>query len=780
MKYKPIINIVLFLLVLEVITAQPFPLGIDGFVYFRDGMTPVSNDVNFSVNNTNNGFYIQGAAGKIIPGRYSVAIRGEQGDLIEIRAWNNITAASQFITVEGSLHDINLILDMDIPNYAPEIISEPVLTAYEDQLYEYNVVADDNNNDPLSYELMAYPENMSINEYGLITWIPSDAQVGTHFIKINVSDGELSALQEYYLGVINVNDAPEIISIPVMTADIGFLYSYDVDALDIDSGNLTYELIKKPESMTINSLNGMISWIPGISEVGENEVVVRVSDDFLSDEQNFTIIVNSPQNQDPKITSSPITSVNEGSSYEYDVQAYDPENDTLTYSLVYMPEGMQINNETGLITWMPGNDDIGEHYVLISVADQRGGTAVQDFELEVLNINNPPEIISKPVTFGFVFIPYFYRVKAKDEDGDKLRFSLIESPEKMRISSRTGWIIWIPRIPGKYDVIVEVTDGELSDLQYFSINISSLWNIRHRLQNAYFFGQPETGINEQVLTVTNIDSPVTEIIFDNDEEIPEIYIESMQSLPVKYTGKIQSFVYSYVNITEINEKNIRLRFKIEKSWLDKYMIFENTIVLKKFENNKWTDQETGFVKQDKDYSYFESASSGLGLFAVSTSMDPVDIQSRLNAMPLEEDKILKKPFFIYGNIYFSDGSLVPEEFDVQVEEHDINIKTGMLSVSGAYSMVVNSKKNDEITLSIGKDNFRQNFFITLVDSEIQRDITLDLTKEQFNSILYRKSLFKIVTKIFIVLLIISATGVLLLFFKNKIRYKKAKHKKPKK
>ncbi|WP_250565987.1 DUF4114 domain-containing protein, partial [Adonisia turfae] len=39
--------------------------------------------------------------------------------------------------------------------------------------------------------------------------------------------------------------------------------------------------------------------------------------------------------------------------YNYDVDAIDPDDDTLTYSLVEKPEGMEINPETGEISWFP-------------------------------------------------------------------------------------------------------------------------------------------------------------------------------------------------------------------------------------------------------------------------------------------------------------------------------------------------------------------------------------------------------------------------------------------
>ncbi|HCL90511.1 MAG TPA: hypothetical protein DHW70_04240 [Candidatus Atribacteria bacterium] len=54
-----------------------------------------------------------------------------------------------------------------------------------------------------------------------------------------------------------------------------------------------------------------------------------------------------PTNLSPTITSTPITLATVDVLYTYDVNATDPEGDTLTYSLIAPPEGMTIDPDTG-------------------------------------------------------------------------------------------------------------------------------------------------------------------------------------------------------------------------------------------------------------------------------------------------------------------------------------------------------------------------------------------------------------------------------------------------
>ena len=74
-----------------------------------------------------------------------------------------------------------------------------------------------------------------------------------------------------------------------------------------------------------------------------------------------------PINQAPIITSDPITTATKGVEYIYNVNATDPDGDTLTYSLDVKPSGMTINSANGLIKWAPNTK--GDYTVIVKVSD---------------------------------------------------------------------------------------------------------------------------------------------------------------------------------------------------------------------------------------------------------------------------------------------------------------------------------------------------------------------------------------------------------------------------
>ena len=86
--------------------------------------------------------------------------------------------------------------------------------------------------------------------------------------------------------------------------------------------------------------------------------------------------------------------------------------------------------------------------------------------------NHALVINSSPVTSSLVGVLYTYDVEATDADGDTLTYSLTSSPVEMTINTSTGVINWTPSTTGSFNVDLEVSDGELTDIQSFTITVT--------------------------------------------------------------------------------------------------------------------------------------------------------------------------------------------------------------------------------------------------------------------------------------------------------------------
>ena len=75
------------------------------------------------------------------------------------------------------------------------------------------------------------------------------------------------------------NQAPSIVSTPVVNATADQLYTYDVEANDPDAGDtLTFSLDAAPAGMTIDASTGLIQWTPAAAQIGANAVTARATD----------------------------------------------------------------------------------------------------------------------------------------------------------------------------------------------------------------------------------------------------------------------------------------------------------------------------------------------------------------------------------------------------------------------------------------------------------------------------------------------------------------------
>lgn len=176
---------------------------------------------------------------------------------------------------------------------------------------------------------------------------------------------------------------------------------------------------------------------------------------------SFDVTLLAPSNTPPHFTSIPPTSVVAGRVYSYTVLANDAEQQSLEFAADIAPPGLVIDSTTGVISWTPQVGDVGLHQVRVVARDGRGGLAVQEFWIEVLDgtLNRPPVFLSAPPTNVATGGDYSYAPELFDVDGDPLTLSLEDAPVGMSLDTATGTITWSNAIEGNYRVLLRLTDN---------------------------------------------------------------------------------------------------------------------------------------------------------------------------------------------------------------------------------------------------------------------------------------------------------------------------------
>jgi RHS repeat-associated protein len=348
-------------------------------------------------------------------------------------------------------------------NTSPDITSEPTTSTTVGKEYQYDVQVLDNDADPLSFALVNAPAGMSIHpSLGTIRWTPAADQLGESDVSVQVTDPDgATATQEYKLKVSKSGGPPSIRSVPPTEAAIGIGYLYSIVARDAEGDPLTFRLLAAPVGMTIAENTGVISWTPAAEQLGEQDVVIQVSDGIGGAvTQAFRIRVSAGAPNSPPVMNSiaPRFGV-VGQTYRYTATATDPEGTEVRYSLGQAPIEMTIDPVTGIVEWTPTQPYVGKSIVTFIATDAGGATAVESFEIDVLAANSQPIIISTAPVDTPAGAVFTYQVLGRDADLDQLTYELTTAPAGATIDS-FGKITWptTPAVIGSHSFVVRVSD----------------------------------------------------------------------------------------------------------------------------------------------------------------------------------------------------------------------------------------------------------------------------------------------------------------------------------
>ncbi|MEN1727665.1 MAG: putative Ig domain-containing protein, partial [Pseudomonadota bacterium] len=409
---------------------------------------PDGDSVSFSLLSAPAGLAVDPVSGLLTwpnaqPGQHSVIIQADDG--------------------QGGLATQSFTLFIGEPATTPpgpSFVSTPIAFAAVGTQYRYRFRVSPPQEPAPNFVLAQGPPAMVLDPVeGSLIWVPEAGDLGPHVIELVATDASgLQASQRFVLTVLDnlPNQAPYITTTPPLFAVVGQPWSYGAEAVDPEFDDLTYSVSTAPVDLTIDPFSGQMDWTPPPGTPASVPITLVVTDaEGLSAEQAFDVVVR-PGNAIPTLDSTPPAAVLVGQTYNHLFIANDADGDTLTFSLVNGPTGMNLDSEAGWLSWPTTGVTPGSYDFEIELADDWGGrvnvlfavTVVADLEAPSVNIfiERQPACATESVTVC---------LQASDNVGIASRELLIDGQPQSLLAN---CVDWTPSTPGNVPASASATD----------------------------------------------------------------------------------------------------------------------------------------------------------------------------------------------------------------------------------------------------------------------------------------------------------------------------------
>lgn len=258
-------------------------------------------------------------------------------------------------------------------NRPPVLSSIGNKSANEGGLLEFTITATDPDGDRLQFAAGALPDGATFDNQKF-TWMPGYNQAASYMVTFRVTDinaDPLSDVETITITVGNVNRPPVLSPIGNKTGNENEPLEFTVTGTDPDGDSLVYEVSGLPSGATFGTNDQRFSWIPSYAQSGSYFVEFTVKDigtPMELDTEQITITVGNI-NRVPVFTAVGPQFVNENQSLSFNVQASDPDGDSLFYSASNLPAGALFIPVDRFFSWTPAYGQQGSYMVTIRATD---------------------------------------------------------------------------------------------------------------------------------------------------------------------------------------------------------------------------------------------------------------------------------------------------------------------------------------------------------------------------------------------------------------------------
>ena len=354
------------------------------------------------------------------------------------------------------------VLPINDPPVAPALD----LSMDEDSVLNVDVIgaANDPDGDTLSITSISVDVGtVTVGPDGSVFFTPPENYSGPATISYTLDDGNGGRVTSVVnVDVLPINDLPELddisVTVPGNTASVIDIVSSVVDP---DSSTFTVVSATVLEGSVDINADGTITYSPPNGFEGSVQGEVCIEDDagaVVCADLNITVVLTNT----PPVAIDLNLVTPEDTSLFIDATASDAQNDSLTYTLLSMPNGM-LTGSGPTYTYVPPADFNGQTSFTYQVSDGQESSGIATITIDVTPVNDAPIAVDDALSVSSTQSVITVDALANDSDPDGDALTIVNAQVQAgSVTIENNQILYTP-IPGFIgDVFVEYTIEDTS------------------------------------------------------------------------------------------------------------------------------------------------------------------------------------------------------------------------------------------------------------------------------------------------------------------------------
>ncbi|MCK5772357.1 MAG: putative Ig domain-containing protein, partial [Thermoplasmata archaeon] len=334
------------------------------------------------------------------------------------------------------------------------------IKVYEDQVFYDEMHSNDDVN--CTWSIITDADWLSIDsETGIMTGVPDNYDVGWVHATVIATDHWARTVRDIDFEVVNIK--PSLLSDPPLTAYEDTPYSADLGSTEDGEGGMLWTMETSVDWLTIDPVNGTLNGTPTEDDIGSILLNINIDDGNPGGVSSYYFQMDIlGTNDDPMITTISLPDAVEDKLYMYNLEATDPDEiATFLWDLDTDCDWLDLDRYTGTLSGLPRNDDVGSWWMNITVHDGNIGSDNINLSLEVLDVNDPPLILTDPNVEVLQGEDINLTLAGSDDESASLTWNWTDAPSWMSLNVTSGLISGVPTQEdvGTVQITITVDDG---------------------------------------------------------------------------------------------------------------------------------------------------------------------------------------------------------------------------------------------------------------------------------------------------------------------------------